>query len=991
MLSPLRYSRAGVTRVTPTAITRKLSDIQRYHYPPDVTDKASAKAFRKKQKRIDKKREKREKEQDVIELDRPGAGLQSYGSPYRFAEERLARFDRLHNGDEMFELTRLAELGLPGDGPADELLTLLRARYMDRHGMEAEGKVVKLTEDIPYVYRHLINEILKCDQVYYNSDGHQESRVTDAVYDELVMHLLELERRFPELVAKDSPTLNVSHYASEMAVKLGIEEECEDVSKLKKSPVDGHLFGKTDSLMSYGKTVPIDQKRSQGRYKHHYPMLSLNNAYSHDDIVAFLKKIQILNQPSSTGDDDGNHMDAEIIAELKIDGVALSLEYHNGQLYKAATRGNSRVGDDITYNISMATIQGIPKQIDTDIEHLVVRGEIYIDKKDFKEINANMDRKLSNARNAAAGAIQHKDYTEISKRRLKFMAYELLTVDFVESENGTGKGNSTASESELESDSDSDSDSEPEDKSSIEENEKITRVKSTYDTQYETLINLGRLGFGHADEKFFKVCKSTEEIEAYSTFVENQRPNLPFHIDGIVLKYNSADFRFQLGHTSKSPRGAVAYKFTSQSKVTTLIDVVYQVSRSGVVTPIAVLEPVVIGGAKLSRASLYNFEYIQDKLGGLSLGDKVRIERGGDVIPKVTVVESRNPDACQSIQMPTTCPVCNAKVEVVENEVSKGGNLIYKCTARKTCGAQAHGKIMYFVSKQAMDIQGMGSKTIHKLVDRGLVVIVADLFRLTVDDICSLEGYSTLSAKKLIDAIKQAETTRSLHRIIIGLGLPGVGKIGSRDFAKKLQSLDNLLSLAQQIFDNSRKAGTTPISPTDDAAANEASNNVTHKESLELLSSIPGVAERSAHALVDYFKSEQNVNELKAIASHVTPCSVLDEDDYDNDGEANASNRSANGNHGMIKERTFVFTGKFLSVNRPQLMKYIRKMGGRITSDVSKKTDFVVHGIEPGQKLFKAQRLNVVLVEENDFLQMFDVSQEDQSEFKLVLEVPVPG
>lgn len=973
MLSPLRYSAGGATRLTPTAITRRLSDIQKYHYPPTVTDKETAKAFRKKQKRIARKREIREKEQeDIITLNRPGAGLNSYGSPYRAAEERLARFDRAHTSEEMYELERRAEHALLGDGPADCLLTLLRARYMDRHGLETDGKEVKLTEDIPHVYKRLIEEILKCDQVYYNNDGHQESRVSDQAYDELVMHLLELERRFPELIAENSPTLNVSHYASEMAVKLGLEEECEDVSKLQKSQFDGHLLGKMDSLMSYSNVVPIEQKRSEGRYRHMYPMLSLNNAYSHDDIVAFWKKIQILGSSDDYHTDSSTASGSEIIAELKIDGVALSLEYRDGKLYNASTRGNGRVGDDITSNISQATIQGIPKEIDTDIGNLVVRGEIYIDKDDFLAINEGLTRKLSNARNAAAGAIQHKDYNEISNRRLKFMAYELLTVDYVdtvttaEKEDGIEEsGNASSSE-----------------------NEKTAKVTSTYSTQYETLINLESLGFGRAPEQYFKVCKSVEEIEAYSDFVENERSSLDFEIDGIVLKYNDADIRFQLGYTSKSPRGAIAYKFTAQSKVTELIDVVYQVSRSGVVTPVAVLEPVIIGGARLSRASLHNFEYIEQKLGGLALGDKVRIERGGDVIPKVTVVESRNSDpTSRKIEMPKTCPVCNAKVEVVENETTKGGNLIYKCTARKTCGAQAHGRILYFVNKQAMDIKGLGSKTVHKLVDKGLVVVIADLFRLTVDDICSLDGYSLPSAQKLINGIEEAKTTRSLHKIIIGLGLPGVGKIGSKDFAKKLQSLDNLVVLAQQVFDNSRKQrsfdeteGSTPAVEND-----ESEYNTIHKESVQLLASIPGVAERSAYALVDYFKSEQNVNELKAIAQHVTPCSILDEDEEENDAQdSNLSPGGGSQKVGSINERTFVFTGKFLTVDRSQIMRYIRKNGGRVTSDVSKKTDFLVHGIEPGQKFFKAQRLNTMLVEENDFLDMFDVPEEDRAKYNLL-------
>lgn len=900
--SPLRHF-PPFTRTPATAITRRLSDIRKYHYPETVTDKSSAKAFRTKQKRIEKKRIKADKENPSLGYaTRPGAGILSYDSPLRYTRERYARFQEAFKSEELFKLEQRAMFSLPGDGPVDSLLELFRARYIERHTNSVSNKDNVLTDDIPFIYEKLIEEIKLCDDVYYSNDGNTENRVRDEVYDEMIMHLIELERVYPQITREDSPSLNVGHVACSRASKLGMDVETQDdIENLPKSHVDGHSFGEMDSMLSFNKTVPVDQvsPKVQKNYKHITPMLSLDNAYSHEQIESFVKRANI-------------HGEDEIFTELKIDGVALSLEYHNGSLNKGITRGSGRVGDDVTDNIKQSLIgRGIVEHIENSNsnEIILIRGEVYIENEEFLKLNERLDRKLSNSRNAASGALRHKDPKEARKRNIKFMAYECIS---------------------------------------------SLTMKNKFSTQLETIEELSKWGFSTMSiNEHTSICKNVNEIEEYAKKIELIRSKLRMSIDGIVLKFNHSDIKNEVGFTARSPKGAIAYKFNSQARTTQLNDVVFQVSRKGVITPVAILQPVKLSGVTLSRATLHNFEYIKNKLTNLSVHDDIRVERGGDVIPKVVSIVKHN--GGKSINIPEVCPVCGSKVEQVLQQ-AKGGITLYVCNAKETCNAQIHGRIIHFVSKYAMDIKGVGKKTIQKLINENLVVIPADLFRLTVDDIKSLDGYADESSNNIINALDDARNNRSLQRLIIGLGLPGIGRIASREFAKKLQSLNNLVNFVDSTSSHS-----------------------------DLLLSVPGIAERTAHSLSKFLRNHQNIAEIKAIANLVKPCRVLDEEDEDFGDVGGGESVQLGEGSRMMKDKSFVFTGKLIKMNRAQVMKFIRKIGGgKVTADVSKKTDYVVHGTSPGQKFFKAQRLNVMTIDENDFLELFNISTDLQTDHKLL-------
>lgn len=960
MSIPLLLPIAPARRATIQAITRKIADVRRYHYP-EGTDQEGAKLFRKRVKRIEKKELEEQKELEKSDFAiQPGVDIGPYDNPMRAARERDAGFHRRHGSRELFDLERRAMFELPGTGPADFLLELLRGRYMERHFDRAEGRTVVLTSDIPYLYRDLVKEILKCDEVYYAPNPPDKPRVTDQNYDELVMHLIELEREFPQLIDVDrSPSQRVGHYAAAQAAKLGLDIEVEDRYKgKKKTPEDGHT-DYMDAVNSYDKTVPVDLARPF-QYRHRQPMLSLDNARNHDDLAAFFRRAQLAGA-------------TDIAAELKIDGVALSLEYRHGSLFAASTRGSGRIGDDVTRNVTAALLgnRGVVEHIDDPNvpDWMIVRGEVYISSSDFIALNKTLERKLSNARNAAAGALQHKNAEEAVRRLLSFVAYDCLSAPLADIEandsyyqTATSRPSTVVQPKQVEDSDDSNTETEPEleSPSTSKPIDVAAIIKYAFDTQDETLRSLNRWGFGQMP--YSAVCKTLMEAESFAKQVETERKELPMEIDGIVFKWNSAIARAEAGNTARAPRGSIAYKFAAQARVTRLDDVVFQVSRKGIITPVAVLSPIRVGGALLSRATLHNFDEIERL--GVMIGDRIRVERGGDVIPKVVgvvlpseeghdnvAVADSDGSERRIIKPPDECPSCGGEVKEAEQR-GKGGCRLFVCTAGDKCSAQAYGRISHFAGRQAMNIQGLGPRTIQKLVDAGLIVIVADLFRLTRDDILTLEGFAEHSAENLVREIQNARTSRSLERVLIGMGMPGIGRIGARPLALKLGSLDTLLRLADP-------------------------EQTEREDALAVLLSVANIAERTAEALIDFLRLSQHLMELRTMSQFVEPNAVVDDI-----MENSPSLSNPVGSENPIAGRSFVFTGKFSSFNRPAVMKWVRSRGGRVMSDVSRKTDFVIFGLEPGQKLFKAQRLNVLTIDENEFMDQFQVSPEEQHKLK---------
>lgn len=892
---PLRLKPSS-NRFAIQAITRRLSDAQRFHYPEGTT-KESARLFRKNEKKLQRKEREKAKTTVTGFGFVPGHDIRTEPSPERAAKERLAIRRRMYPNPDMEDLDDRVMFLLSG-GPADDLVYLLRTRFLEFDIAEREGQKVHLTFDVPHLYKALVKEIIHCDQLYYADDP--KPRVTDEVYDELVMHLLELERRFPELIVPHSPSQNVAHSASARAAKLGMDEE-----------ISG---GPMDSLSSFASTVPVSSKRF-APYRHCALMLSLDNAYSHDDLLSFMRRAEAA---VST-----------IAAELKIDGVALSLEYRHGKLAAVATRGTGRIGDNVTENaIAALTGRGLVLNIRAKNvpAWMLVRGEVFISSEDFIAVNQTLEKPLSNARNAAAGALKHKDLDECKRRRLRFVAYECLTANLKDVEEAERRSKEMSSQAAVPRE---------------EGVQLLVEATNVFPSQEETLCRLQEWGFEKMPRS--AVCSSLSELEKFAQDVEHERPMLDMEVDGIVFKMNNSRAREEAGHTARAPRGAIAYKFAAQARVTKVVDVVMQVSRQGIITPVAVLEPVRVGGAVLSRATLHNFEEVSRL--GVAIGDEVRLERGGDVIPKVIGVERKGDAATRrSIKPPAACPCCGRAVEAKAE--GKNRVVMYFCQNHLTCSAQALGRLLHFAGKDAMDIQLLGRKTAQRLVSLGLVVVLADVFRLTLDDIMSMEGFAEKRASLLLTSISEASTSRSFERLLLGLGLPGIGRISARSLAVKLQSIDNLLSVA-----------------TDANGANT-------------LLSISNIAEKTAVTLHEYLRREQVITELKALQELVKPDKIVDEEvvssDIDNDNDPDNT----------INGSTFAFTGKFFEMSRPKVMKWIRSCGARVVTDVSKKTDFVICGLEPGNKLFKAQRLNTCVVQEEEFFDYFKVPEDIRDQLR---------
>lgn len=591
------------------------------------------------------------------------------------------------------------------------------------------------------------------------------------------------------------------------------------------------------------------------KVEHRTPMLSLGNAFNEEDLRDFDRRVR-----QAVGDD------FSYVCELKIDGLAVSLRYEDGVFAQGATRGDGSIGEDITSNLK--TIRSIPLKISEKIS-FEVRGEAFMPKGSFEALNKIKDEKgeepFANPRNAAAGSLRQLDPKIAASRNLDLFLYALADIG------DTG-----------------------------------------IDSHSEGLDKLESLGFKTNPER--KQCATIEEVIDFVGKWTDQRPNLSYDIDGIVIKVNSLEQQEQLGTTAKSPRWAIAFKFPAEEVVTVLKEIELSVGRTGVVTPTAILAPVRVAGTTVQRASLHNEDLIREK--DIKIGDHVVIKKAGDIIPEVVnVLEGKRTGDEQEFHMPTHCPECESELVRLEGEVA------LRCINPK-CPAQIREGLIHFVSRNAMNIDGLGEKVISQLFREKLIEDVADLYRLERDQLLQLERMGEKSADNLLDAI-QASKANSLEKLLFGLGIRHVGAKAAKTLAQEFGSMDKLMNLGK-----------------------------------EELTNVNEIGDKMADAIVAYFEND----EVKELIEELKDAGVNLE--YKGPKPVAASEVDS-----YFAGKTIVLTGKIERLSRNEAKEKIEMLGGKVTGSVSKKTDLVIAGEEAGSKLAKANELNIEVWDEDKLME----------------------
>ena len=591
------------------------------------------------------------------------------------------------------------------------------------------------------------------------------------------------------------------------------------------------------------------------KINHDTPMLSLGNAFNEEDLRKFDQRVR----------EKVNNV--RYTCELKIDGLAVSLKYVNGRFVQGLTRGDGTTGENITENLK--TIHAIPLTIKEPLS-IEVRGEAYMPRKSFVSLNEqkeqNGEQLFANPRNAAAGSLRQLDSKLTAKRKLDIFLYSVNDLTEIEA-----------------------------------------------DSQSEALNNLDELGF-----KTNKERETFDDIEGVLSFISKwteQRNNLSYDIDGIVIKVDDLSQQEELGFTQKSPRLAIAYKFPAEEVLTTLTDIELSIGRTGVVTPTAILEPVKVAGTTVSRASLHNEDLIHEK--DIRIGDKVVIKKAGDIIPEVvkSIAEERSEDS-EIYHMPTHCPSCEHELVRIECEVA------LRCINPK-CSAQLVEGMIHFVSRQAMNIDGLGDKIIEQLYQNDKIKDVADLYYLTKDDLLPLERMGEKKVQNLLTAI-EASKEKSLEHLLFGLGVRHLGTKASRVIAEKYETIDRLFEVT-----------------------------------IEDLTEIPDVGHKMAQSLVTYMENDDIkvlIDKLKQKNVNMTYTGIK---------------QSEIEGHPDFTEKTFVLTGKMTEMTRPEATKVIQSLGAKVTGSVTKNTDVVIAGEDAGSKLEKAEKLNIEVWSEEDWLNKY--------------------
>lgn len=639
--------------------------------------------------------------------------------------------------------------------------------------------------------------------------------IPDVEYDRLMNRLKNLEWQYPEWITADSPTQRVG-----------------------AKPLDGFA-----------------------QLTHEIPMLSLENAFSDEDLDGFLRRMEsyISENPHSLA----------FCCEPKLDGVAVSILYVDGILSQAATRGDGTIGEDITSNIR--TIRNIPLKLNMSNPptRLEVRGEVFMPQKGFEELNERAlekgEKTFANPRNAAAGSLRQLDPKITRQRPLVLNAYGIGVYE---------------SDDELPS------------------------------THFERLQWLKSIGIPVNHE--IRLAKGREQLLAFYAEIQTKRPRLGYDIDGTVLKVNDIALQEQLGFISRSPRWAIAYKFPAQEEMTLLNDVEFQVGRTGAITPVAKLEPVFVAGVTVSNATLHNGDEI-DRL-GIVIGDTVIVRRAGDVIPQIVgVVIERRPENTQKIKFPTICPVCKSAVVRVEGEA------VARCTGGLFCGAQRKEALKHFVSRKAMDIDGVGEKLIEQLMERELVHTPADLFKLDQTTLMRLERMGEKSAQNALNSIEKAKNT-TLARFLFALGIRDVGEATAQNLANHFH---NLAAIRSATF--------------------------------EQLQEVQDVGEVVASRIVRFWQEPHNV----AVVEDLIVQGVNWQDVVPIEVEDN-----------LLKGKNVVITGTLTQLTRDQAKALLQRFGCKVSGSVSSKTDYLIAGEKAGSKLAKAQELGITVLTEQDLIKL---------------------
>ncbi len=663
-------------------------------------------------------------------------------------------------------------------------------------------------------HQTLVAKIERHNHLYYTLDS---PSITDHEYDQLIQALLELEAQFPDLQTEESPTQRVG-------------------------------------------SAPLDEF---SQITHEMPMLSLSNGFKDDDIADFDRRLHKeidLDESVVIG----------YVAEPKLDGLAVSIMYENQRFKYAATRGDGRVGEDITQNVK--TIRSIPLVLPKDApEKLEVRGEIFMPHKGFAELNraqAEAGKKtFVNPRNAAAGSLRQLDSRITATRPLEIFIYSI----------------GVNSDSEFAS------------------------------THSEALNKLSKIGF--------PVCPLIEEVAgaqgclAYYSGLSQERASLDYEIDGIVYKVNRLDWQNSAGFIAKAPRWALAHKFPAQEKSTILMAIDVQVGRTGAITPVARLEPVFVGGVTVSNVTLHNRSEIERL--DVREGDTVIVRRAGDVIPQIVSVNlDKRPEHSEPYEFPTHCPVCGSDV------VAEGEGIISRCTGGLVCSAQVKQAITHFVSRRAMDIDGLGEKIVDLLVQEQLIKTVADLYDLRAEQLIELEGFAEKSVVNLLASIEKSKVTE-LARLLFALGVPQVGESTAEQLATTFGSLEALL--------------------------------IADKESLEAL---PDIGPIVAQNIVVFFADQNNQSVIQQLRSAGVQYPEIDVTAQPDPSSLPLSNK------------TVVLTGGLATMSRSEAKKRLQSLGAKVSGSVSKKTSIVVVGSDAGSKAKKADELGIEMIDEDALLKL---------------------
>lgn len=661
-------------------------------------------------------------------------------------------------------------------------------------------------------YLDLKDRVLALNDAYYN---HDQSEVSDFVYDQLLHELEELEQEHPEWQEIDSPTIKVGGKASEVFSKVN----------------------------------------------HDVKMESLQDFFSVEDIDSFVRRTQ-----------RELSYEAEFVVEEKIDGLSVSLEYEKGIFVRGATRGDGLVGEDVTLNL--LEISDVPRVMLHDKpERLVVRGEIYMTKSAFIRLNEIQEKNgvklFANPRNAAAGSLRQLDPKITANRDLSLFCFNIQLVEGME-----------------------------------------------FSTHQETLKFLARNGFKIIDLE--KVARTTEEIDNLIIEIEERRSRLDYGIDGAVIKLNSLKDREKLGSTSKYPRWAAAYKYPPEQVETKLLDIQVNVGRSGKLTPLAILNPVVVDGSTVSKATLHNEDYIAEK--DIRIGDMVKVQKAGDVIPEIsTVVFDKRPINTEKFMMPLTCPVCGA------DAVRKTGEAARICV-NEDCPAKLKRKLEHFVSRNCMYIDGLGEKNIELFLDLGLINDLADIYLLKNhrDDLLKLPGYGEKSIDKLLEAIESSKNN-TMENFLAALGIQFIGANTASLIAEVVPDIDTLMMMT---------------------AAN--------------LEDIPGVGQASANAIVEYFSNPINlelIEKFRSLGLNFKSYSYKDQASREAESELPWTGLKA------------VVTGTLENYKRQEAELKLKKLGAQVLSSVSKNVNFLLAGENAGSKLDKALNLDIKIINENEFIE----------------------